>query len=98
MPGPRWLTRLFQGDDPSTEEHRRPAVVDLIGYPGASLRQHKATGDLVADPGVVWRSGEHDGLERHILAEPAAPFHPVAGSGEHVDRCAPPPLERLPPS
>ena len=72
MPGPRWLTRLFHGDDPSTEEHRRPAVVDLIGYPGASLRQHKATGDLVADPGVVWRSGEHDGLERHILTEPIA--------------------------
>ena len=85
MPGPRWLTRLFHGDDPSTEEHRRPAVVDLIGYPGASLRQHKATGDLVADPGVVWRSGEHDGLERHILAEPTAPFTDVLLVLSHGD-------------
>ncbi|MCB9765651.1 MAG: DUF4139 domain-containing protein [Alphaproteobacteria bacterium] len=66
-----WFSKLFQGSDEEAAWRRRDErLSDALGYPGASLRLHRAGGNLATEPRLVWQTrGERPGgLMEHITA------------------------------
>jgi hypothetical protein len=73
-----WLGGLFQSDNQQTrglsgDQAHSVALDDSNPYYNFRLRRHKAEGDLIADPGLLWYTSPYvkrrSGLGTHVGAE-----------------------------
>ncbi|MEM6931541.1 MAG: hypothetical protein AAF602_31715, partial [Myxococcota bacterium] len=73
-----WVAGLFQGDNQQTrglsgDNAHSVALDDSNPYYNYRLRRHKAEGDIVQDPGLLWYTSPYvkrrTGLGTHVGAE-----------------------------
>jgi len=73
-----WVAGLFQGDNQQTrglsgDNAHSVALDDSNPYYNYRLRRHRAEGDIVADPGLLWYTSPYvkrrTGLGTHVAAE-----------------------------